>query len=405
VYGTKVVTGVCFATEWSSKYPNGVAVDSSGNVYVAEYPRIFNIQKYTKNGNPILGWGSTGSNIGQFWFHDGVAVDSSGDVYVADGGNDRIQKFKLSNPCPAGTTQVNTGVCFVIEWSKKGPLNGELRKPVDVAVDSSGDVYVAESGNNRIQKFKLANPCPAGTTQVQSNPVGGVCFVTLWGALGRVSGAFSTPSGVAVDSSGNIFVADTYNHRIQKFKLANTCPAGANQILSGVCFITKWGSYGPLHGQFISPSSIDVDSSGNVYVADTGNHRVEKFTNTGTYLLTIPKPFLKVFSPEVAVTQECVMNFLGIDSYSYTIGPKKRLGANTFYFDPWTQDMAIVVDGIEVSYGKNLAIGGVAPYPPWFGLGSHTVLMFVETYGNPTYNHRLDPGELSARTTFTTKSC
>lgn len=89
-------------------------------------------------------------------------------------------------------------------------------------------------------------------------------FETAWGSLGSGDGQFNNPAGIVVDSSGNIFVADFYNHRIQKF------------TSSGV-FITKWGSQGSGNGQFDRPEGVAVDSSGNVYVADTYNHRIQKF--------------------------------------------------------------------------------------------------------------------------------
>ncbi|HPN63784.1 MAG TPA: SBBP repeat-containing protein [Candidatus Goldiibacteriota bacterium] len=91
-----------------------------------------------------------------------------------------------------------------------------------------------------------------------------VAFVTKWGSQGSEDGQFNNPHGVAVDSAGNVYVADSSNNRIQKF------------TSSGV-FITKWGSYGNADGQFSYPYGVAVDSAGNVYVADSGNNRVQKF--------------------------------------------------------------------------------------------------------------------------------
>jgi DNA-binding beta-propeller fold protein YncE len=82
---------------------------------------------------------------------------------------------------------------------------------------------------------------------------------------------FDGPDGVAIDSSGNVFVADTSNHRIQKF--TNTGK-----------FIRKWGSLGSGNGQFNFPAGVAIDSSGNVFVADLGNDRIQKFTNTGKFI-------------------------------------------------------------------------------------------------------------------------
>ena len=96
-------------------------------------------------------------------------------------------------------------------------------------------------------------------------------FITKWGNSTDGDGQFSNPKGVAIDSSGNLYVADKNNNRIQKFN-------------SSGGFITKWGSPGSGDGQFISPLGVAIDSSGNVYVADSGNNCIQKFgdTTTGT---------------------------------------------------------------------------------------------------------------------------
>jgi hypothetical protein len=97
-----------------------------------------------------------------------------------------------------------------------------------------------------------------------SQPTSQYVFIAKWGSLGHGDGQFYCPYGIAIDSSGNVYVADTDNSRIQKFT-------------SGGSFIAKWGSGGSGDGQFYYPFGIAVDSSGNVYVADTYNHRVQKF--------------------------------------------------------------------------------------------------------------------------------
>ena len=121
-------------------------------------------------------------------------------------------------------------------------------------MDSAGNVYVADTNNNRIQKFTST-----GT------------FITQWGGYGSEDGQFDSPGGVAVDSAGNVYVADWNNNRIQKF----TSTGG---------FITNWGGSGSADGQFNGPGGVAVDSAGNVYVADTNNNRIQKFTSTGTFI-------------------------------------------------------------------------------------------------------------------------
>ncbi|PYE61986.1 NHL repeat-containing protein, partial [Aneurinibacillus soli] len=123
-------------------------------------------------------------------------------------------------------------------------IGGEFNSPKGIAVDSSGNVYVVDTNNNRIQKFDSS-----GT------------YVTQWGSDGSGDGQFSYPQGIAVDSSGNVYVVDSNNKRIEKFDSSGT-------------YITKWGSYGSGDGQFSYPQGIAVDSSGNVYVADTNNNRI-----------------------------------------------------------------------------------------------------------------------------------
>jgi DNA-binding beta-propeller fold protein YncE len=126
--------------------------------------------------------------------------------------------------------------------------------PTDVAVDESGHVYVADTYNDRIQKFTSSGQ-----------------FLTAWGGDGDGDGQFSRPGGVAVDTSGNVYVVDTGNHRIQKFTSLGD-------------FLTAWGSEGSGNGQFDNPRGVAVDTSGNVYVADTRNHRIQKFTSSGQFL-------------------------------------------------------------------------------------------------------------------------
>jgi streptogramin lyase len=252
--------------EGKFRFPTGIAVDSSGHVFVADN-RNHRIQEFDNDGTYLRQWGSFGTGNGQFKSPYGLAVDSSGNVFVGEVENDRIQKFKLASPCASGTTQVKPGICLITSWGSFGTGNGLFITPLGVAVDSSGNVFVADAGNDRIQKFK--------------NDGG---FIRKWGSYGTRDGQFRALSGVAVDSSGNVFVSDAGNDRIQKFQIATPCPKGLTEITPGVCFVTKWGSTGTANGQFQSPRGIAVDSSGHVFVADAYNHRIQKFTNTGGFI-------------------------------------------------------------------------------------------------------------------------
>lgn len=192
-------------------------------------------------------WGSKGISDGQFQSPGGVAVDASGNVYVADTGNNRIQKFSS-----AGT--------WLVSWGGRGTGPGLFSAPDGVAVDGAGNVYVADTSNNRIQKF---------TSDGQ--------FITGWGTRGAGTGQFSSPRGVAVDGAGNVYIADTGNSRIQKFSANGD-------------FLATWGTRGSGDGQLSSPEAIAVDSGGNIYIADTGNSRVEKLDSGGAFVTTWGSP-------------------------------------------------------------------------------------------------------------------
>jgi len=96
-------------------------------------------------------------------------------------------------------------------------------------------------------------------------------YITQWGSQGSGDGQFSYPSGIATDAAGNVYVADSDNHRIQKFTGAGV-------------YLTQWGSQGSGGGQFRGPTGVATDVAGDVYVADLQNHRIQKFSGAGAYL-------------------------------------------------------------------------------------------------------------------------
>jgi DNA-binding beta-propeller fold protein YncE len=188
----------------------------------------------------VQAWGESGSGNGQFQYPWDVAVDASGNVYVTDTENHRIEAF------------TGTGT-HLYQWGDSGSANGQFRYPMGVAVDASGNVYVTDPYNHRVQKFTST-----GT------------YLTQWGSPGNGDGQFESLRGVAVDDSGNVYVVDGddvaggYHHRIQKFTSTGT-------------YLTKWGMYGYGNGQFYDPRGVAVDANGNVYVADMYNNRIQKF--------------------------------------------------------------------------------------------------------------------------------
>lgn len=209
-----------------------VAVDSSGNVYVADSDNN-RIQKFTSTGGFITKWGTFGTGNGQFKNPTGVAVASDGSVYVVDANNIRVQKF------------TSTGA-YVTQWSGSGTAAGHFQALAGVAVDLSGNVYTIEGATNRVQKFTSAGS-----------------YLTSWGGFGSGDGTFNAPQGLAVDRNNRVYVADYGNRRVQKFTSTGT-------------FLTKWGAGGVgAGGLFIFTLAVAVDRTGNVYVLDT--YQVQKF--------------------------------------------------------------------------------------------------------------------------------
>jgi len=249
--------------------PRGVAVDSFGNTYVADRENS-RIQKFNSTGDFVFQFGTIGVRDGQLLAPTGVTVDSSGNIFVVDSNNHRVQKFDSN-----GT--------FLLKFGSAGTGDGQFANfPFGIEVDSSGNIYVADKNNNRIQKFDSSGTfqgwmgkCTGGTgcdiPNQRSN--GFSCTTATCSGLTCTAGlgAFCNPSDLAIDGSDNIYVADSGVSRIQKFNSSGT-------------FLDRFGSLGTIEKKFDFPKGIAVDGSGNIYVADTNNHRIQKFDSSFTFL-------------------------------------------------------------------------------------------------------------------------
>jgi hypothetical protein len=211
-------------------------------------------------GSGTIGAADGVGTLAQFNNPYGVAVDSSGSVYVADHGNNKIRFIT-----PSGTVTTLAGSSTIGAADGVGTF-AEFYNPTGIAVDSSGNVYVADALNNNIRFIT-----PSG-------------FVTTLAGSGTASAAdgvgtfaqFSYPYGVAVDSSGNVYVPDYYNNEIRFIT-----PSGNVTTLAGSGISGAADGVGTL-AQFNLPFGVAVDSSGNVYVADTFNNNVR--------LISFPPP-------------------------------------------------------------------------------------------------------------------
>ena len=203
-------------------------------------------------------WGRRGQGDGEFSFPKGVAIGVNGDVYVADSNNNRIQIFTAD------------GV-FLDKWGRFGTREGEFFRPEGIAIDSHFDVYVTDRLNHRIQKFDRNGR-----------------FITQWGRNGTGESEFQGPTGIAVEADDDVLVADKFNFRMQKFK-------------GNGDFIRQYGGKdetGTKPEKFNNgPDAVAVDSQKNSYVTSVnlgGTAFVKKFTETGNFIrqfaLHVPSP-------------------------------------------------------------------------------------------------------------------
>jgi sugar lactone lactonase YvrE len=246
-------------------YPTSVTTDASGNVYVADNAnnRIRKITPAgvvsTLAGSGVAGFADLTGTAAKFFFPGGVATDASGNVYVADFYNHRIRKI---SPSGIVSTLAGSGVAGYADLTG---TNAQFNNPSSVAADASGNVYVSELNNHRIRKITAAGLV---STLAGSGAPG---FADLTGTNAQ----FYNPSGVATDASGNVYVADYANNRIRKITPAGVVSTLAGSGVAGFADLTGTAA------QFRNPTGVATDASGNVYVADNGNHLIRKITAAG----------------------------------------------------------------------------------------------------------------------------
>ena len=258
--------------------PSAVALDGAGNVYVAD-GGSFLIRKINSSGTVSTLAGGMKQYLGGaqyefadgagtsalFYNPDGLTLDSVGNVYVADAGFNRIRKIT-----PSGMVSTFAGSGSAA-FADGAATSASFNNPSGLALDTSGTVYVADYSNNRIRKIS-----PAGVVSTFAGS-GSAAFADGTGT----SASFNGPSGLALDTRGNVYVADQGNNRIRMVS-----PSGVVSTLAGGGKTV--GTYGDsvpcIDGvSFYEPSGVALDDAGNVYVADQSNHRISNISVSYQY--------------------------------------------------------------------------------------------------------------------------
>ncbi|MBF0343616.1 MAG: VCBS repeat-containing protein [Nitrospirae bacterium] len=221
--------------------------------------QIFDFNTDTGSATAINSFGGSGSTTGMLNAPHGVAVDNVGNIYVADTDNHRIQKFDSSgnfisywNNSGVGTSSKALGVLSLNALNQAN----DFFSPDGITIDSSGKtpfVYVTDLYSNQIIKYDTGGK-----------------VVTRWGGSGNEDGMFSQPSSIAVDNQGYVYVTDAQNNTIQKF-------TGKGEFISSQ-FISSGNESGTADAKFDRPSGLAIDASGNLFVAEASASRIQKFT-------------------------------------------------------------------------------------------------------------------------------
>jgi RHS repeat-associated protein len=221
------------------KTPEGIATDSEGDIWVADTGnnRVIELTAEGKQKADITGFSKPSA----------VAVGAEGKVWVANAGGNDVKVYEYRE-----TYEEEEDFSLSKTIGSKGTGEDEFVEPQGIAIGAEGDVYVADTGNNRVEELSAAGK-----------------YVGVFGKEGSGNGQLKAPDGIATDSAGDVWVADSANNRIEAFSKTGT-------------FLQTFGKEGASEGQLKSPKGVSVDLEGDVWVADSGNSNIQEWTAHGS---------------------------------------------------------------------------------------------------------------------------
>jgi len=365
------------ATNASLYFPSGVAVDTAGNLYIAD-DENYRVRKVGANGviTTLAGTGSgaySGDNgaatNAAVNYPQGVACDAAGNVYIADTFNNRIRKVGTNGII---TTMAGNGTP-AYTGNNTAATNASLYWPAGVSVDAAGNVYIADTLNERVRKV--------GTNGIITTVAGnGVDGYSGDGGT-ATSASLSGPAAVAVDGWGNIYIADNYNNLIRRVATNGVITTVAGNVASA-------GGSGGYSGDgtaatnawLASPQGVGFDAAGNLYISDTLNNRVRRvllYASQPTLLLNAVGP-ANAGNYSVVITNSFGSTTSAVASLTVTVPPQILTNGTNYGFQG--RQFSFNISGIA---GQTIVVDGSTNCKDWTPLFTNTVVLSPFSFTDP----------------------